>query len=206
MAWSGAASHRLATDPLSSPGLHRALCNEKAAVHARFVGGQVQRVNMGSSSFKRHSHRRRDRCNACLPHHCAPSVRRASSRIEGVLGRAMNAAALLGRGRAGLGLPRSGSSPRASGLLATFVALRKSANGTKQKSFGLLRQSASLPGRGPATGRNPLVSTRTGDLLHTPWRRRGVDPWAQQSCRVGKIVRGTPHPNPLPAIARRRRA
>ena len=103
MAWSGAASHRLATDPLSSPGLHRALCNEKAAVHARFVGGQVQRVNMGSSSFKRHSHRRRDRCNACLPHHCAPSVRRASSRIEGVLGRAMNAVDLLARGRAGLG-------------------------------------------------------------------------------------------------------
>ena len=134
MARSGAASHLPATDTLSSPGLHRAPRNEKAAVHARFVGGQVQRVNIGSSSFKRHSHRRRDCRNACLPRHCAPSARRASSRIEGAFGRAMNAVALLGRGRAGLGLPHSGSSPRASGLLATFVALRKSANGTNRTS------------------------------------------------------------------------
>src|SRR5262245_66633782 len=88
MAWSGAASHLPATDPLSSPGLHRAPRNEKAAVHARFVGGQVIRVNMGSASFKRHSHRHRDGCIACLPHHCAPFARRASSRIEGALARA----------------------------------------------------------------------------------------------------------------------
>src|SRR5215475_1014282 len=88
--WSGAAaSPLLATDTLSSPVLHRALRNEKAAVHARFVGGQAQLVNIGSSSFKRHS--RRDCCNACLPHHCAPSARGASSRIEVALGRALSA-------------------------------------------------------------------------------------------------------------------
>ena len=113
MARSGAASHLPATDTLSSPGLHRAPRNEKAAVHARFVGGQVQRVNIASSSFKRHGHRHRDCRNACLPRHCAPSARRASSRIEGAFGRAMNAVALFGWGRAGLGLPRSGSSARA---------------------------------------------------------------------------------------------
>src|SRR5262249_1050508 len=97
MAWSGAASHLPATDTLSSPVLHRALRNEKAVFHARFVGGQVQLVNIGSSSFKRHRHRHRDCCNACLPHHCATSARRASSRIEAAVGRAMKAVDLLGR-------------------------------------------------------------------------------------------------------------
>src|SRR5215475_12749002 len=119
--WSGAAaSPLLATDTLSSPVLHRALRNEKAVFHARFVGGQAQLVDIGSSSFRRHSHRRRDCCNACLPHHCAPSARRASSRIEVALGRAMNAAALLGRGRAGLDRLIRGCRPP--GLLAaTYV-------------------------------------------------------------------------------------
>src|SRR6516225_4577959 len=88
MAWSGAASHLRATRTLSSPVLHRAPGDEKAVFHARFVGGQVQRVNIASSSFKRQGQRRRDCCNACLPHHCAPSARGASSRIEVALGRA----------------------------------------------------------------------------------------------------------------------
>src|SRR5258708_31705459 len=88
VAWSGAVSHLLATDTLSSPVLYRALRSEKAVFHARFVGGQVPLVNIASSSVKWHSHRHRDCCNACLPHHCAPSAWWASSRIEVALGRA----------------------------------------------------------------------------------------------------------------------
>src|SRR5262249_58147113 len=56
----------------------------------------------------------------CVPHQCAQSAGRAPSRSEVALGRAMNAAALLGRGRAGLDRLIRGCRPP--GLLAaTYV-------------------------------------------------------------------------------------
>jgi hypothetical protein len=85
VAWSGAASHLPATDTLSSPVLHRALRNEKAVFHARFVGGQIQPVNMSNSPIWG----RRPLSGTVIVteivvtgvcHHCAPSARQASRR------------------------------------------------------------------------------------------------------------------------------